>query len=166
MPAPRSTRTRVAALDELISAAGQQGDAIFLFFDFFRDADDHKLNGTNYNFGLTRLRSLNLEATLSKRRGKSITPELSCSHLARRRRKNRRAVKTPLTPFQAPEVLQKRPQLDLIAFGPFNQKPVGGNCIPLSPFLCRFPGWTSEWGRRNAFLPMRAGRFPLSAFCF
>jgi hypothetical protein len=32
----------VAAFDELISDAWQQGDAILLSFDFFGDTNDHK----------------------------------------------------------------------------------------------------------------------------
>ena len=35
----------VAALDELISRRGQQGHPVFLVFDFFRDADDHRRIG-------------------------------------------------------------------------------------------------------------------------
>jgi hypothetical protein len=31
----------VAALDQLVGGRGEQGDAVFLFFDFFGDADQH-----------------------------------------------------------------------------------------------------------------------------
>jgi len=40
-PAPALDHDRVPALDELIRAAGQQRHAIFLFFDFFWNADNH-----------------------------------------------------------------------------------------------------------------------------